>query len=1685
MRKLLLIVFLLQSVLTFSQPYGNEWVNASQPHFKCKIAQEGVYRISYQVVNDALAAQGISLASIDPRNFQMFARGEEICFYLGGEADGIFDQNDFIEFYATPNDGRFDDGLYFEDPLQNGNPYHSMFNDTIWYFLTWNNSINNARMTLESDINFSGYTLSPYIWRDEIDELHDTYYYGRSFNQTGGTTSPLYTGGEGLYGYYFDAGWTDSFWNLSTQYRYAAGPDAEIELSLVGLSQDNKNLHIEGPGISIDTVMELYNSYRYNFTVPTSTLGANTSNFTFSINNTPANFAYRALVGYAKIRYPQTPNLGGITDGKFLVDDNPNYPTQVKSRVQLTGYTQSTPRVYDLTNCKRISVAGNPGSYQFLIPDNGALKECYITSETIISSNSITELEPAGSNGSPFFTDFNALDPATDYFAIGHPSMYDEVQAYANYRDVSGYTALGIDVNELYAQFGWGIEKHPLAIRKFADWALGNLTAPQGIFLIGKSVSSILAIGNPDVFAETLVPTFGYPPSDNLFTSYLGVGTFYEETGIPIGRLAATSPQQVTDYLTKMQEYEALGNEPWMKDALHFSGGGVQSEVEELRAYMDSYKDILEDTLFGGSVQTFQKTSSAPFQITQVDSIIELINAGIQLTNFFGHGSAVGFDVSIDHPSIFGNDNGKYPFMIANSCYAGDIHQPSTVPMSISENWVLEPQGGALGFLSTIGPGNKVYLNNYCKRLYQSISYGEYGNSVGWQIKRTIRVNAQPNNDVTRIHNLEYTLHGDPAHNITTRLLPDLEVNQQSIWFEPEEITTEMADFEMNIKIRNLGAAFADSFIVEIRRQLPNGITDFDTSIVHPPVYFLDTLTVFIPVDLIDGLGINTLCVTLDHSSAIDELLETNNDVCVNVNVISPDLVPIWPYKFAVIPDQGPTLKCSTGDPFAPLRTYRIELDTTDLFNSPLMQFTTITESGGVIEWTPSMLQNMPDSTVYFWRASQDSATYGEYNWRESSFQYIIDKYGWGQAHYYQYKNDDHINMVYDRPELDWNFVQTVKQLKVNTIGDPQTLAEAEGINYFVDNGREEYLGCMGNGNFQYSQILIAVIDGCTLKPWETPGNDPVTGEFLPGNGNHGNLTSCQYRPARWYAFPSDNVSFLNDMVDFLENVVPDSSYLAVASYRPWDYTGWTSYAPNAVQTFHDLGATSIETVNNVPYVALLRKGDPSFAQEAIGTFTNDIISLTGQMTGCWNSGQITTDYIGPTSEWRSLHSRAHPKENPTLDSIAINVIGVRPSGVEDVIMTGIPGESTDLLDLYNYIDAAEYPRLKLNGYFQDDSTASTPPQMDRWQVLFEGVPEAALNPNIHYAFESDTINDGDLLKFSVAIENISDFDMDSLLVHYWIEDGQGNKTYIPYERQAPLLSGDILYDTIITDPLGFLGGNVFWVEVNPRRFDQTFGYDQLEQYHFNNISSVQFHAGGDNVNPIMDVTFDGIHILDGDIVSAKPMIVVEVDDESQFRLLNDTNDYQVFLKEPDNENLKRIWFENFTKMQFYPGEAPENKARIEWDAEFAIDGIYELWVQGYDKSNNASGDQFFRISFEVVNEATVTNVLNYPNPFSTATHFVFTLTGSEQPSYFKIQVMTITGKVVREITQDELGLLNIGRNVTSYAWDGKDEYGDRLANGVYLYRMVAKLDGDYIKHRESGADKWIKSGFGKMMLIR
>jgi hypothetical protein len=347
---------------------------------------------------------------------------------------------------------------------------------------------------------------------------------------------------------------------------------------------------------------------------------------------------------------------------------------------------------------------------------------------------------------------------------------------------------------------------------------------------------------------------------------------------------------------------------------------------------------------------------------------------------------------------------------------------------------------------------------------------------------------------------------------------------------------------------------------------------------------------------------------------------------------------------------------------------------------------------------------------------------------------------------------------------------------------------------------------------------------------------------------------------------------------------------------------------------------------------------------------------------------------------------------------------------------------------------------------------------------------------------------------FSAAIENLTDIPMDSMLVRYRIIGAGGISRPLADKRYRPLPGNDTLHADIVFDPANFPGQNYFYVEANPDR-------DQPEEYHPNNLGYLPFNIAVDEYNPLLDVTFDGVHILNGDIVSAKPFVKIRLKDENKYLALNDSALLRVSLRIPNQGTPVDVPFDG-TVCRFIPATSDgANEAYVEYRPELLEDGVYQLSVTGADRSGNGAGANggtgsraSYKIEFEVDNTPSITRVLNYPNPFSTATAFVFTMTGSQIPSQLKIQILSVTGKVVREITKDELGPLRIGRNITDYKWDGRDQFGQLLGNGVYLYRVVSSINGQDLelrgdskisKERGAGVDKYFKNGYGKMYIMR
>jgi hypothetical protein len=1404
------------------------------------------------------------------------------------------------------------------------------------------------------------------------------------------------------------------------------------------------------------------------FTISSQDLSSS-SNFTLTSVANPsfATFDNGTILNHIYLKSAQTLNLSNKNSYRIFFDNSATPKGFYNFSNFNFGPTDSV-LLYDVTNGRRIKTVRAGSQLRAVIPNStGPQGFCYMASET--QTIQVGKLRPVGQNGS--FTNFRDASAHNPYVIIYNSTVTAGALQYQAYRQSpqgGSYNVIMGEMDQLTDQFGYGAYKHPLAIRAFVKFLMDSLPVqPKYVFIISKGVNPADISGTSDE-SYNLVPTMGVPGNDNLLTSQLSssLANAYAPE-IPLGRLAAESNEDVTDYLAKLQVHEATLPAEWRKRVLHFVGGNDPVLSNQLAVYMAADSAIISDTLFGANVLTFKKNTTAPIQVTISDSIIGAISHGCALLTFFGHGSEQGFDQAIDNPDDFNNKD-KYPFVVANSCYSGDIHIPGR--RSVSENFVFAKQKGSIGFLAATSTGYVSALKNYNDWFYQAISRTKYDKGIGDITKEAALNNSSSTDPVTKFTGLDMTLHGDPAVKISNGILPDYQITNSDVSFKLAP-----ANFEMKVKILNLGAAKSASMIVRIYRYFPNG----DSAIVDTNklgTLFRDSLKFTMPIDFVRGIGLNKFKVKVDFLNQIQESNELNNSTNGTVDLFIPggDILPVYPYDYAIV-EKTPTitLKASTSDPFAPSTRYWFQLDTCDRFVAPI-QRTLITSKGGVVEWNV----NLPfkDSTVYFWRVSKDSISPSSpFVWKESSFQTIGNKRGWGQAHFNQFKNDAYQFVTYKK-----NLRQFIFENNTYSIGCRNGLYPyiwPTNISYFFNSITMSNWGCARDG------WNIAVFDEISAQPQAFFKND-VPG---PEPGQYNNCQCEDY--ALYYASfgkgdPSTCMypSWKQDLENFLNQIPANKYVLAFTMGIESDSNATIStYHEPLYKAFDSIGAVSIRnTADTVPYILFGRKGmQAGQGHEVKGTNRKEIIYLSDSIQTKWDNGFIASEMIGPSYKWNSLHWRVASLDLGRGDRTVLKVVGYKNNGQIDTVAT-FPTDSMDVLDLGTYADASVYPYLKLVALMSDKQYV-TSPQLKRWQILYDEAPECALNPLKGFASINDTLMEGDVVTFRFPIENVGVKDFrDSLVITYWVEDDSRNKVMLPQKmKPKPFVAGQVIIDTVKVNSYQLAGSNGLWIFVNPLGNSKY----QYEQYQFNNIGRYSFKVNKDVTNPLMDVTFDGVRILNGDIVSAKPNILITLKDENKFLQLNDTGAFTVSLQTPNQGSPTRLYFGK--DLLFTPASLPKNSCAINYNPNLATDGKYSLLVQARDRSNNRSGLQSYEVDFMVNNKPSVTNVLNYPNPFSTATRFVFTLTGSEVPEVFTIQIMTITGKVVREITRAELGHIHIGRNITDYSWDGRDEYGDKLGNGVYLYRVITRLNGESIEKSATGADKFFTKEFGKMVIMR
>ncbi|RXK62455.1 hypothetical protein ESA94_05485 [Lacibacter luteus] len=1686
-RILLYIAFLFCAYTNLSaQTYMNEWIDFNKTYYKFKVRETGLYRISQA----QLAALGIATA--DAAHFQLWRHGQQVPIFTSSTT-GTLPTNGFIEFYGMANDGKWEKRMYL-DPSYQINDKWSLFTDTAAYFLTVNtNAGQNKRFVTTNNDLSSGLAPESYFihtaatyFKNVINQgfaaVVGSYVYSSAFDRGEGYTSGEFRPGSALVN------------AQSNLYVAAGGPAAKLKFSAAGRALNTRSVRVSINGTVVaDREMNYFNSIidESADNIPLSLLASNSASVQF--DDVSAEVSDRIVVGMYELRYPRQFNFAGQTSFEFEMPASATGNNLVIDNFNFSGVA---PVLYDLTNGLRITASiVSPTQVRIVLPASATDRKLVLVSQEASTIRSGTGFTARN------FVNYALPANQADYIMISNPILYsdangiNQVEQYRLYRSSTvggGFNAKIYNVQDIIDQFGYGIKNNAYAIKNFLRFAYaGFAVRPQYCFIVGKGVvypSHRSGEASVNMEKLNLVPTLGNPASDMMMAS----AEMNIVPQIPIGRLTAVNGNEVKAYLDKVKQYETYYNttscniedEQWKKNVIHVAGAN-DFLGEQIRFYLNQYGTVLKDTLFGANIYSLQKTGVAAIQTIASQNITRLFSEGFSLLTYFGHSSPSTLEYNLSDPSSYPSI-GKYPIMMVNGCQAGNMFLPTASRLTgsyiITESWVLTPQRGSVAFIASTHLGIVNYLHIYTEEFYNQLSKeGEgYGKSIGRIMANTIDTLMKTysyDDFYVRMHAEEVTLHGDPAIKFYSHVKPDFAIEDAMVKVSPEFISIAETEFDASVKIVNTGRSVKDSVHVRITRIAPDGTTSiaYDQKVGHIPN--ADSIKLKLPIDPFKHKGTNKLKIEIDPENNIDESCEINNTVTKEFFIFEDEIRPIYPYNYSIINKQNVTYYSSTANPLGTLRKYYFQLDTTATFNSPFRKFDSTNSVGGLIGFTPAGV-NFVNNNVYYWRVGMQPDANSPVLWNGFSFQYKQGaESGYNQSHFYQHKESDfeHIKLVENNRRF--IFDSAFRRVQIRTGINPYH--NEASLDVAIDFENIERYGCNGGS------IQFYVFDAKTLKPWENWNVSGGVGRYLSGD-------VCGGYNRKFFEYNYYTQTGRKNAMDFVDSI-PVGSYVAITNFGSVSFPYFDTANMKADQAtfgpgkslYHkirSMGITSIDSFkNSLPVVYIFRKGDPTFTPiQAVGEPTLQLVQVF-EAPETFTEGVIESPWFGPAKEWKNLLWDGAHLEPSNPDVTSIDVIGKTSTGSEILIAKIANAKDTTL----DFISAQNFPYLKLR-MKNADIVNVTPHQLQYWKLTASYVPEGAIAPNVTLRFK-DTLELGEPFNFAVAFKNVSETAFDSLSLRLIITDRNNVPKEISLPKSKPLVAGDSIVVSHVFESKDFVGANTLYLMVNPDGL-------QPEQFLFNNFLYKNFYVKPDNYKPWLDVTFDGAHILNRDVVSSRPHIHVKLKDDNRFVALKDTSNMTIKIQYPSVNGAPGPLVEykpQSDSVRFTAADLTnnaENAATIDLFPKFMQDGEYELIVTGTDQSGNKAGELEYKVGFQVINKPMISNMLNYPNPFTTSTSFVFTITGSEVPQNIRIQILTITGKVVREVTKAELGPLRIGRNITEFKWDGTDQFGNKLGNGVYLYRVITNHNGkglEKYKTEDDNTDQYFNRGYGKMYLMR
>lgn len=1601
-------MLLFASVQAFPQNYN--WIVPNKAYLKLSVIEDAMYRITRTDFTNA----GVNTATIDPRTVRVFNKGNQIPIHFDGESDGVFDNADYFDFYGTRTYGGQTNYYNENNVLQyTKDEYYSNYSDTNVYWVEWGVS-NGVRYSS------SGYTVSTLY---PLEYYYDKLHFERD---------RIYTQGERIDGNDFrnfsnenfqGEGW---FWTQMTTNQFVSDTFSLKTLTPQTVNATVKmfgypgnrttsinNEHSLQVQVNSTYLPQVYtNDFKRIDTVQTflSTLLSSTSVNTirvFYFSN--VSFSGNMYFDFFEVQVPKLFrfNANAISANIAAADTS-------SKRFRISGYVSANQtNVYDVANGVRITnYTSNADTLIFTAKGNAKLE---VINKTITKKpfKIIQRQVPNLASSSN----------AADYIIVYHQNFIQQVYQLQNHRETyDNFRVVNAEIRDIYDIFNYGIE-HPVAVRNFLKHAYDNWVQPRVKYavLMGRATTDPKKNATSTVYSQNLVPTYGNPTTDSYFGNF-NYGSYFYYPKVLIGRLPALNTSEASAMVENITSNELEKPQSWWKVNTFIVGGGTAEDQKTFQALdsaiINNY--ALPPPLSQDVHKIFRNDTTTTVTFNYKDSIRRDINNGCAIVNFLGHAGYENWEDGMQDPSTLTN-YGKFPLVMSMTCYTGKTADPDK--RTFSEQFVRMLNRGAVGFIGCSGWGWTLSQTELQTGMYMGIK-NESMRRFGEILNRGKLELIQDSSSSTVRHTVNcYGLIGDPASRLIIPATPEYAISSSDY-----RLSNTFPEINKQLSITlfpNNYGLFADS--CKIRSVVKKGgLTAATKDTVIRNFDFKDSVRVtFIP----DSLKDYSVQVILDPDNWIPGEDKANNYLTIDIPLKEFSYVQLKPVNHAVI--KSDTIEFSGINPSVDysVKTVKalLEVDTTTAFNSPSKRSFARSNVSGYVTKFKCPLPVLTAGTFYYWRTNAvingDSS-----GWTSpQAFSYNPGAYQTMQAGSRgdgEYLLPDSGKIVFQKKD---DAQYSSGELNNTSFGTAGISLNRSPLNLIVRS--------MGSSGAEASFFTVNY-ENINIDGGRSPGLSMLKVRKIDGK-------IIQYKNVRMTSGQSSDsvVSFLNTFDSTYYLMALNASYVAGAV--PLNATAKAkirSFGSTKIDSFSVFGW--FDTWSFIGYSGAPQSAVSEMVRKYTGSTgwveSNSSISNTLSAT----SGTVT-NYFGPAQSWDqfSWTQTLYPQS-----SLVFDVIGTDRNGASSVLLSN---QTTNQLVNISSIDAYQYPNINLLARFAID-TLSNPLSSVLGSLDAKYTPPAELMLNRFSLVRSDTsLKVNDEMKVTFSCFNGGYVDLPGVIC----------KIYRYSVSQENFVSSDTVYKQIRIDStatavtkfrLPYIrpsGGYVkFFLVIEPLGKNN-------DIYSYNNSADFNVALKLNQTASAIEVYSDGTLVRSGDYVKQKPELKVVVNGQlpDNFRS-GDTSRVKVYvngsylnyaLSEKSNSRLS----DNRQKVDLSGLQA--NDRSLVFRPELR-QGENQLKVEYTDE---LGAEQTSEISLIVSDEMFVKDLYNFPNPMRNETNFLFNLTGAEDPGMCKVRIFTTAGRLIAEIPVEAV----VGFNQVS--WNGTDADGDLVANGVYLYKLVAEDD--------------------------